>query len=758
LRRRRVVAGVALGLVAGLVLLAVTNPFASSPRLGVTDNTYPTAATTVTDQSLSSQNQEIATLGYAGSYTVAVPTGTSASVVTSARSMVQLAKSQVAIARTALANAEASAKPTNASTLAAARSTVSVDEAALTHATAQLAVDENLGCPASSAVTVTSPASGSAAPSNITPSTSSPSVRSLASEPAGPSMNFANTSGAPTNTGANGPGPLATPPASAPNATTGPVDAFKSTSAELTGSVNPNGADTIYYFEYGTGPNYGQTTGATDVGSGTTTVSITYPLDGLTPGETYHIRLVAANALGTVYGQDATFQTSAAPSVTTGPATSVSSTSESLTGTIDPNGVDTTYYFEYGTTASFGATSPVVDVGGGLSPSSVSATITGLTAGATYDYVLVATSALGTVVGATSTFQAAASSCVSERTVISEDTLSLSEARDALRLDELGQGTQVRSAEATLVSAKTSAVTDENALAADESNVTNANTTFTELPRVGARLHRGQSVYRLNNQPVPLFYGPVPLYRALYLGVSRGSDVAELNANLIALGFEHASASNYFTASTAAALEAWQGSLGEPATGVVALGDVVIEPGPLQVASVSAAKGQIASGGMAVLSATSRTPVVTIDLAAAQQSQVKVGDAVTITLPDNATTPGVISSVGTVAVTPPSSSGDSSGPTITVIVTPTKLSAIGNLDQAPVNVSITNATVTNVLTVPVDALLALANGGYAVEEVASDGVHHLVPVTLGLFDDAAGRVQVSGSGLAVGQKVVVPKL
>jgi hypothetical protein len=137
---------------------------------------------------------------------------------------------------------------------------------------------------------------------------------------------------------------------------------------------------------------------------------------------------------------------------------------------------------------------------------------------------------------------------------------------------------------------------------------------------------------------------------------------------------------------------------------------------------------------------------------------VKVGDPVTITLPNSATTPGVISSVGTVAVTPPASSDNSNGPTITVIVTPTALSALGNLDQAPVNVSITNATVSNVLTVPVDALLALANGGYAVEVVETSGAHELVQVTLGLFDDAAGRVQVSGSGLEVGQKVVVPRL
>jgi hypothetical protein len=447
--------------------------------------------------------------------------------------------------------------------------------------------------------------------------------------------------------------------------------------------------------------------------------------------------------------------------VTTGPATTVSSTSESLSGTLNPNGVDTTYYFEYGTSASFGETTPTTDAGGGQSPVSVTVTISNLTAGATYDYALVASSSLGTVVGATSIFQPAASSCVAERGVMAQDSLALSQARYALTLDELGQGAQVDSAEASLVADVAAAASDEQAVSADEANATNANTTFTELPRLGAVIERGKSVYRLNEQPVPLFYGPVPLYRALYLGVSPGPDVAELNRNLIALGFEHGVASDSFTGATATAVEAWQESLGETANGVVALGDIVVEPGPLEVASVSAALGAQANGGMAVLTATSKTPVVTIDLDAAQQSQVKVGDPVTITLPNNENTPGVVSSVGTVAVNPPSNSqgsGSGSGPTITVIVTPTRLSGIGHYDQAPVNVSITNATVTNVLTVPVDALLALENGGYAIEEISPDGVHHLVGVTLGLFDDAAGRVQVSGSGLAVGQRVVVPSL
>ena len=58
--------------------------------------------------------------------------------------------------------------------------------------------------------------------------------------------------------------------------------------------------------------------------------------------------------------------------------------------------------------------------------------------------------------------------------------------------------------------------------------------------------------------------------------------------------------------------------------------------------------------------------------------------------------------------------------------------------------------------VPVDALLALAGGGYALEVVGAHGVHHLEAVSLGLFDDADGLVQVSGAGLGAGQQVVVP--
>jgi hypothetical protein len=151
-----------------------------------------------------------------------------------------------------------------------------------------------------------------------------------------------------------------------------------------------------------------------------------------------------------------------------------------------------------------------------------------------------------------------------------------------------------------------------------------------------------------------------------------------------------------------------------------------------------------------VLSASWITRQVSIQLDAALEGQIRVGDPVAITLPDNQTTPGRISYVSSVA-----SSGQN-GSTIAVDAVPTDPSATGDLDQAPVNVSITTASVSNVLGVPVDALLALSGGGYAVEEIGAGGTHHLVPVTTGLFDDADGVVQVSGNDLAVGQRVVVP--
>ncbi len=303
---------------------------------------------------------------------------------------------------------------------------------------------------------------------------------------------------------------------------------------------------------------------------------------------------------------------------------------------------------------------------------------------------------------------------------------------------------------------------DQRALSAAEATLTQGeasaatygqNAVYTMLPKVGQIVRRGEPLYAIGGEPAFLLYGGVPASRAFMPGMSAGTDVAELNRNLRGYG---APSGDAFTAATTLAIERFQSEHHLPATGQLPLGSVVFEPGAVRVTSVTPTEGSPVQAGP-VLGITSTRRVVTIALDASQQTSIKVGDQVVITLPDNSTTPGHVSFVGTVATVPSDNSGNgSSSPTIEVDVTADRPAATGRLDQAPVDVSITTASVSNVLAVPVNALLALANGGYAVEVVEPTGVHRLVGVSVGLIDDAAGVVQVSGDGLAAGQRVVVP--
>src|SRR5215469_10444070 len=271
--------------------------------------------------------------------------------------------------------------------------------------------------------------------------------------------------------------------------------------------------------------------------------------------------------------------------------------------------------------------------------------------------------------------------------------------------------------------------------------VNQARGTVTGLPAAG------RVVYEVNGQPVVLLYGSVPAYRTLAAGAVAsdvtGRDVRQLNRDLVALGYATRSqlspSSDEFSSATKDAVEKLQAHLGVKQTGSLALGQAVFLPRAVRVTKVLAAPGKPTGPGMPVLFATSTARQVTVALDAAEQSYVKAGDTVMVTLPDGKATPGRVSSVGKVAT----SSGT---PTVTVEVRPLHPAATGSLDQAPVHVAITTATVKNALVVPVAALLALGSGGYAVEVAGPGGRHHLVPVSLGLFDDAAGLVQVSGSG------------
>ena len=166
--------------------------------------------------------------------------------------------------------------------------------------------------------------------------------------------------------------------AAAPSATTGPVTAVGPTTATVSGSVNPNGTATTWHVEYGTSTSYGSSTSSTNAGSGTSSVAVSAPITGLTAGTTYHYRMVATNSAGTARGSDGVLTTSAAPQVVTGAATNVTTTSATLNGTVNPSSRATTWYFEYGTSTSYGTKTPAKDAGSGTSPVAVAASVTSL--------------------------------------------------------------------------------------------------------------------------------------------------------------------------------------------------------------------------------------------------------------------------------------------------------------------------------------------------------------------------------------------
>ena len=278
--------------------------------------------------------------------------------------------------------------------------------------------------------------------------------------------------------------------------------------------------------------------------------------------------------------------------------------------------------------------------------------------------------------------------------------------------------------------------------------------TYTELPQVGQVISQGQELWGINEEPTLLLYGNLTPWRAFLPGMPSGPDVAVLNTDLDALGLGEGLKGERFTPATEAAVKKLQSTNGMAETGQLPLGSVIFEPGAVRVTTVNFNAGQTVSAGQAVLQVTTTKRQVQVALDATEQSDVKVGDRVSIVMPDNSTTPGVVSYVSNVATTP----SNGGNPTVEVNVTPANPAATGTLDDLSVNVWITTATAPNAYVVPVDALVATSSGAYAIETAGARGVRHLVPVSLGLFDDADSLVQVSGAGVHAGLRVVVPQL
>ncbi|MEV0665085.1 peptidoglycan-binding protein [Actinomadura luteofluorescens] len=270
----------------------------------------------------------------------------------------------------------------------------------------------------------------------------------------------------------------------------------------------------------------------------------------------------------------------------------------------------------------------------------------------------------------------------------------------------------------------------------------------TWAPEAGATVRRGETLLSVAGKPVTLMYGGRPMYRTLRQGVS-GKDVRQLEENLRALGYGGVTVDGEFTGATQTAVEEWQDDRGLEETGQVDAGQVVFLGGAVRVREVKAPEGKRIAQGQPVLAVAGTRRVVHVDLDADKQDLARKGARVSVELPGGATVKGTISKVGSVAQT----SGAEQDQKTTIGVDISVGSAkTGRLDEAPVSVELESERRKGVLSVPVEALLALREGGFGVEAV--DGSRHLVPVEAGAF--GGGRVEVAGSGLREGMKVGVP--
>jgi hypothetical protein len=268
--------------------------------------------------------------------------------------------------------------------------------------------------------------------------------------------------------------------------------------------------------------------------------------------------------------------------------------------------------------------------------------------------------------------------------------------------------------------------------------------TVTWMAPIGSIVSPGEVLWRIDDLPVVLVRGELPAYRALSAGVE-GSDVGQLETYLVEAGhLELAEVGDHeFAGSTVRAVRHWQESLGVRQTGRVELGDVVMWPGPVRVAEHVAALG--GTSGAAVMKTTGTTQDVRLDVSTERLSLVAVGDAVTVQLPDDTTTTGRVTEVGRVA----QSAEGGGDPTVLVVV---ELKAASEVfDEAPVKVLVEKDAARNVLAVPVAALVALAEGGYALERVGAGHTTALVGVELGAMTN--GIVEVRGD-IAEGDVVV----
>jgi peptidoglycan hydrolase-like protein with peptidoglycan-binding domain len=288
------------------------------------------------------------------------------------------------------------------------------------------------------------------------------------------------------------------------------------------------------------------------------------------------------------------------------------------------------------------------------------------------------------------------------------------------------------------------------------SESSSASSTVTRLVDQGARVKRGGELYRANEQPVTLLMGKIPMYRDLAPGDS-GPDIRQLEANLEKLGYGGFTADGVYTSSTAEAVRDWQEDIGAQVTGVVSRASVVFLPEDGRVNSVHVDVGDPVSPGAPVLDITGTEQVVSLELDIDDRDLVELDTKVSVALPDGTEITGTVTSLNVVEAEPSPgvAEGAAASPADPVAEVEVTLAdrAPKEFIGGPVDVIVVVDERAEVLTVPVNALLALAEGGYGLEVVGDDVTTEIVAVDTGLF--AGGRVEVSGAGITEGTVVGV---
>ena len=277
----------------------------------------------------------------------------------------------------------------------------------------------------------------------------------------------------------------------------------------------------------------------------------------------------------------------------------------------------------------------------------------------------------------------------------------------------------------------------------------------TWLPAAGTVIHAGDRLYEIGDDSAYLMRGSIPAWRAFEPDMSKGSDVQQLQSALQAMGYFSLEPDGTFGWWTTKAIKAWQKDVGLEQNGTLPLGRIVFATDDLRVGSIKSRVGDRAASDGELYDVTSTAQVVEVNIKLADQQLGVVGNKVTLHLPGAVDTTGTITSVGT--PTEKSGSGDSKEKerVIPVTIKPDDASVTESFQEVSVTVGLPSEKRENVLSVPVGALVALSPEQFGVEVVQDDNTTQRVPVTTGMF--AAGRVEISGEGLAEGQRVVVPQ-